>query len=163
MLYTINYNLKKPELTEIVHIEDINENMDKIDEILQQKAYRTELLKHEGRIDNPHKVTHNQVSPPPVDETDTGTVRDKHISNKQAKEWTDHLKASAPHSGHALKEHTHKAEDIIGTVDNADKLDGKHASYFAAKSEAILGNIGRITISASEPENPKNNDIWIVL
>ncbi len=78
---------QKPELTEIVHIVDINENMDKIDEILQQKAYRTELLKHKGRIDNPHKVTHNQVSPPPVDETNTGTVRDKHITGKYRKNY----------------------------------------------------------------------------
>lgn len=100
MLYTINYNLKKPELTEIVHIEDINENMDIIDEALGNKADKVELSGHENRKDNPHKVNHNQTSPEPVDETDNDTVRDKHISNEMTKRWTDHLTDFAPHEGY---------------------------------------------------------------
>jgi len=50
---------------------------------------------------------------------------------------TQHINAAAPHSGHAPLVHTHSGSDITSAVanaTNADMLDGKHASDFAAAS-----------------------------
>ncbi len=46
-----------------------------------------------------------------------------------------HVNAAAPHSGHALLQHTHAGGDITSAVAsaiNADTVDGKHASDFVS-------------------------------
>lgn len=44
MNLTTNLELKKPEYTDPVDIKDLNENMDKIDETLEKKVDKTQVL-----------------------------------------------------------------------------------------------------------------------
>lgn len=118
MKYTVNYNLKKPEGTDIVNIDDLNDNAD----ILDQK-----LKEVENKADNapPNSVndaaigsrTPNQSQAPVSPGTGTLTQliswlanRIKAITGKT--NWWDappttlqaaktHMDAAAPHSGHA--------------------------------------------------------------
>lgn len=162
MKYTSNYNLKKPDGTDNVFIDDLNGNMDLIDVALINKAEKTDLGGHTGdTVSNPHNVKHEQTSPPGVDESSTDITKNKHLSDAQAKEWTDHKNASAPHNGHALVNHTHAGGDISGQVGDADTVDGKHAAYFAVKNETCTTNISRLTVSNAEPGSPQLNDIWL--
>ncbi len=45
---------------------------------------------HKNDFNNPHHVYHNQTQPLEVNELDTDTTKDKHISNLMAKQWEDH-------------------------------------------------------------------------
>ena len=117
MQYTSNYNLKKPEGTDIVNIDDLNDNAD----ILDQK-----LKEVENKADNapPNSVNDAAIGSRTPDQSQapaspgTGTLtqliswlanRIKAITGKT--NWWDappttlqaaknHIDASAPHSGH---------------------------------------------------------------
>src|SRR5690606_16579765 len=117
MKYTSNYNLKKPEGTDIVNIDDLNDNAD----ILDQK-----LKEIENKADNapPNSVNDAAIGSRTPDQSQapsspgTGTLtqliswlanRIKAITGKT--NWWDtppttlqaaktHMDAAAPHSGH---------------------------------------------------------------
>lgn len=55
MKYTTNYNLKKPDYTDLADVEDFNENMDTIDSELKSGG------DHASSTINPHGVTKSQV------------------------------------------------------------------------------------------------------
>jgi ribosomal protein S19 len=58
---------------------------------------------HNGRKDNPHEVTHDQVGPMPV-EYGPDETRNKHISNSDYTRWEDHLaNESNPHAVTAVQ------------------------------------------------------------
>ena len=58
---------------------------------------------HNGRKDNPHEVTHDQVCPMPV-EYGPDETRNKHISNSDYTRWEDHLaNESNPHAVTAVQ------------------------------------------------------------
>jgi len=76
--YTGNYNLKKPEGSDIVNIEDFNDNADIIDQAL--KAHDDELA---------------------TKETPAGAQAKADAAEANAKAYTDaHEQKAAPHSGH---------------------------------------------------------------
>jgi len=64
--YTQNYNLKKPEGTDLVNIDDLNYNADIIDAQLKNNEaaagmVRAELDAHKADYANPHHVKAEQV------------------------------------------------------------------------------------------------------
>jgi hypothetical protein len=51
---------------------------------------QNDIEAHKNDFNNPHHVYHNQTQPLEVNEADTNTIRDKHISNLMAKQWEEH-------------------------------------------------------------------------
>lgn len=73
MKHTTNLNLNKPEATDYVNIEDLNENADIIDEEIHDTKHELENLqqdfdKHKTDEANPHKVTVGQIGAIPLSE-----------------------------------------------------------------------------------------------
>ncbi|ADQ06522.1 hypothetical protein Calhy_0785 [Caldicellulosiruptor hydrothermalis 108] len=66
-----------------------------------------------------------------------------------------HITAPAPHSGHAPLQHTHAGSDItsaVASATNADTVDGKHASDFAAASHThVIADITNLPSISSSP------------
>lgn len=88
MEYTPNLNLKKPEYWDLADIEDINENMDVLDEKVENKADKTQVLtnvpagaKFTDTIyvhppgTNPHGTTKSDVGLGNVDNKSSATIR----------------------------------------------------------------------------------------
>lgn len=106
MQYTGNYKLKKPDGTDLVKISDLNENADIIDQKIK------ELDDHTINKSNPHGITPAQIGAETpagaqakansvqgkldthasagLDPTSTDALKNKHLSNAQAKKWEDH-------------------------------------------------------------------------
>ena len=162
MKYTSNYNLKKPEGTDIVNIDDLNYNAD----ILDQK-----LKEVENKADNapPNSVNDAAIGSRTPDQSQapaspgTGTLtqlvswlanRIKAITGKT--NWWDappttlqaaktHMDAAAPHSGHETPAGAQaKAEAAAGAVQ--DELDA-HVSEIATLEE--LGHVKHAVLSAT--------------
>lgn len=164
MQYTVNYNLKKPEGTDIVNIDDLNDNAD----ILDQK-----LKEVENKADNapPNSVndaaigsrTPNQSQAPTSPGTGTLTQliswlanRIKAITGKT--NWWDippttlqaaktHMDEAAPHSGHETPAGAQaKAEAAAGAVQA--ELDA-HLSEIATQENLGHVKVDGETITAS--------------
>lgn len=95
MKYTGNYNLKKPEGSDVVNIEDLNDNADIIDQAL--KAHDDALA---------------------TKETTAGAQAKANTAEANAKAYTDaHELKAAPHSGHETPAGAQaKAEAAAGAV-----------------------------------------------
>lgn len=154
MKYTSNYNLKKPEGTDIVNIDDLNDNAD----ILDQK-----LKEVENKADNapPNSVNDAAIGSRTPDQSQapaspgTGTLtqliswlanRIKAITGKT--NWWDappttlqaaktHMDAASPHSGHVL------TSDVV-TAATANKIlklnaDGKLPASITGDAVTVGG------------------------
>jgi len=165
--YTSNYNLKKPEGTDIVNIDDLNDNAD----ILDQK-----LKEVENKADNapPNSVNDAAIGSRTPDQSQapaspgTGTLtqlvswlanRIKAITGKT--NWWDappttlqaaktHMDAAAPHSGHETPAGaTAKAEAAAGAVQaelDAHKADYTQHPYYAGDTSSTGTGILQITL-----------------
>jgi len=87
--YTGNYNLKKPEGSDTVNIDDLNDNFDVIDQALKN---------HEDDL--------------ATKETPAGAQAKANIAEANAKAYTDaHEQKAAPHSGHETPEGAQEKAD----------------------------------------------------
>ncbi len=148
MQYTSNYNLKKPEGTDVVNIDDLNDNAD----ILDQK-----LKEVENKADNapPNSVNDAAIGSRTPDQSQapaspgTGTLtqliswlanRIKTITGKT--NWWDappttlqaaknHIDAAAPHSGH---ETPTGAQAKVDTHASSKQTHGISSGYYIAKT-----------------------------
>lgn len=148
MQYTSNYNLKKPEGTDIVNIDDLNDNAD----ILDQK-----LKEVENKADNapPNSVndaaigsrTPDQSQAPASPGTGTLTQLISWLANRinaitGKTNWWDappttlqaaknHIDAAAPHSGH---ETPSGAQAKVDTHAGSKQTHGISSGYYIAKT-----------------------------
>ena len=148
MKYTSNYNLKKPEGTDVVNIDDLNENADRIDQKLKEL---------EDGVHNapPNSVNDSAIGTRTPDQTQvptspgSGTLsqilswlanRIKAITGKT--NWWDappttlqaaknHIDAAAPHSGH---ETPSGAQAKVDTHASSKQTHGIGTGYYIAKT-----------------------------
>ena len=170
MQYTSNYNLKKPEGTDIVNIDDLNYNADVLDQKLKE-------VENKANNAPPNSVndaaigsrTPNQSQAPASPGTGTLTQliswlanRIKAITGKT--NWWDappttlqaaktHMDAAAPHSGHETPAGAQaKAEAAAGAVQA--ELDA-HLADNTRHRRIILSD------QDADPNLMQNGDIWI--
>ena len=148
MKYTSNYNLKKPEGTDVVNIDDLNENAD----IIDQKLKELEDGVHNAP---PNSVNDSAIGTRTPDQTQvptspgSGTLsqilswlanRIKVITGKT--NWWDappttlqaaknHIDAAAPHSGH---ETPSGAQAKVDTHASSKQTHGIGTGYYIAKT-----------------------------
>jgi len=148
MKYTSNYNLKKPEGTDVVNIDDLNENAD----IIDQKLKELEDGVHNAP---PNSVNDSAIGTRTPDQTQvptspgSGTLsqilswlanRIKAITGKT--NWWDappttlqaaknHIDAAAPHSGH---ETPSGAQAKVDTHASSKQTHGIGTGYYIAKT-----------------------------
>lgn len=148
MKYTANYNLKKPEGTDIVNIDDLNENADIIDQKLKE-------LEDDVSNAPPNSVNDAAIGSRTPDQSQapaspgTGTLtqlvswlanRIKAITGKT--NWWDappttlqaaknHIDAAAPHSGH---ETPTGAQEKVDTHASSKQTHGISSGYYIAKT-----------------------------
>ena len=131
MKYTGNYNLKKPEGSDTVNIDDLNYNFDIIDQALKN---------HEDNL--------------ATKETPTGAQAKADTAEANAKVYTDaHEQKAAPHSGHetpagaqakanaAETNAKNHANSLVGTLSNL--LTTAKNNTVAAINE-IFGKVGNV-------------------
>ncbi len=145
MLYSSNYNLKKPEGTDIVEVDDLNYNTDVLDTLLTPSADPLQVPKSNGPAKLPLWISWiaNRIKAV-TGKTNWYDEPDITLAGAKA-----HVSSAAPHSGHVL------ASDVVAQATankilkldaagklpasitgDADTLDGKHAADFAAASHS---------------------------
>ena len=148
MKYTGNYNLKKPEGTDIVNIDDLNENADIIDQKLKEVEDKTNNAPADSVNDAAIGTRTPDQSQAPAS-PGTGTLtqlvswlanRIKTITGKT--NWWDappttlqaaknHIDAAAPHSGH---ETPSGAQAKVDTHASSKQTHGISSGYYIAKT-----------------------------
>jgi hypothetical protein len=138
MQYTGNYNLKKPDGTDAVNIQDLNDNADIIDQQLNDN--KSGLSGHVSNKSNPHVVTKAQVGLANVDNYQQATKLEfnSHVGDK-----------SNPHN-------VTKSQVGLGSVDNVQQATktefNSHAGdtsnpHSVTKSQVGLGSVSNYGIA----------------
>ena len=152
MKYTSNYNLKKPDGTDVVNIEDFNGNADIID--IQLKTLKTAV---DGKANTSHTHTKSQITdfPASLKNPTSLTVQFNGTTNKTYDGSTAQTVNITPSAiGAATNNHTHNyagSSSAGGAANSAVKL-------ATARTIALAGNVtgsanfdgsGNITINTS--------------
>lgn len=102
----------------------------------------------------------------------TGKTNWYDTPSKTLEDLNAHINAAAPHSGHALVNHTHTKSQItdfahthsggditsaVASATNADKVDGLHAADFPRRRAGA----SNIWVQSSQPTAQATGDIWI--
>ncbi len=182
--YTSNYNLKKPEGTDVVNIDDLNDNADILDQKLKEVENKADSAPPNSVNDAAiGSRTPNQSQAPASPGTGTLTQliswlanRIKAITGKT--NWWDeppttlqaaknHIDASAPHSGHETpSEAQAKADAALNSAKQyTDKEVGEVAqaltAHKAEMTQLIKIKKNVVILASGWIDDTVNNGFWI--
>jgi len=164
--YTTNYNLRKPERTDPVNINDFNINADILDQELTPAVDPAQVPESNG----PGKISQwiswiiNRIK------AITGKANWYEKPDATLMDAADHIMAAAPHSGHVLTDDVtiEAAPNKLLKLNGDAKLPASVISGLAAVassgSYSDLSNVpvnNRIVIGTAVPASPAVNDFWI--
>lgn len=175
MQYTSNYNLKKPEGTDVVNIQDLNDNADILDQKLKEvdgKATNAPADSVNDAAIGTRTPDQSQVPASPG----TGKLTDvlSWLANRikaimGSTNWWDtppvtlqttknHIDAAAPHSGHETPAGAQAKADAALAA--AKQYTDQEVGEVAQALTTHLAEHLRIEIGVAPPENPNSKTFW---